>query len=110
MVFDGYHILYTEGREGDEGRGVEDLAPIPPLAEGDPVEVREITPSQHFTEPPPRYSEASLVKALERLGSGGRPPTPIISTSGREYAGGQRRFTPPSWGDGGEDHDRSSRS
>ena len=102
MVFDGYHILYTEGKEGDEGRGVEDLAPIPPLAEGDPVEVREITPSQHFTEPPPRYSEASLVKELERLGIG-RPSTysAIISTlSAREYVRvEQRRFFPTELGE-----------
>jgi DNA topoisomerase-1 len=102
MVFDGYHVLYTEGKEGDEGRGVEDLAPIPPLAEGDPVEVREITPSQHFTEPPPRYSEASLVKELERLGIG-RPSTysAIISTlSAREYVRvEQRRFFPTELGE-----------
>jgi DNA topoisomerase I len=102
MIFDGYHVLYTEGKEGDEGRGVEDLAPIPPLAEGDPVEVREITPSQHFTEPPPRYSEASLVKELERLGIG-RPSTysAIISTlSAREYVRvEQRRFFPTELGE-----------
>ncbi len=102
MVFDGYHVLYTEGREGGEGRGVEDLSPIPPLAEGDQVEVREITPSQHFTEPPPRYSEASLVKELERLGIG-RPSTysAIISTlSAREYVRvEQRRFFPTELGE-----------
>ena len=102
MIFDGYHILYTEGREGGEGRGVEDLAPIPPLAEGDRVEVREIVPSQHFTEPPPRYSEASLVKELERLGIG-RPSTysAIISTlAAREYVRvEQRRFFPTELGE-----------
>src|SRR5919106_1246196 len=86
MVFDGYHVLYTEGREKEEGRQVEDLPPIPPLAQGDRAEVKQITPSQHFTEPPPRFSEASLVKELERLGIG-RPSTysAIISTlSARE--------------------------
>ncbi|HEU5040045.1 MAG TPA: type I DNA topoisomerase, partial [Gemmatimonadales bacterium] len=102
MIFDGYHVLYTEGKEGDEGRGVEDLAPIPPLAEGDRVDVREITPSQHFTEPPPRYSEASLVKELERLGIG-RPSTysAIISTlAAREYVRvDQRRFFPTDLGE-----------
>ena len=102
MIFDGYHVLYTEGRESEEGRGVEDLPPIPPLAEGDQVEVREITPSQHFTEPPPRYSEASLVKELERLGIG-RPSTysAIISTlSAREYVRvDQRRFFPTELGE-----------
>jgi len=102
MIFDGYHVLYTEGRETEEGRGVEDLSPIPPLSQGDPVEVREITPSQHFTEPPPRYSEASLVKELERLGIG-RPSTysAIISTlSAREYVKvEQRRFFPTELGE-----------
>jgi DNA topoisomerase I len=102
MVFDGYHILYTEGREKEEGRQVEDLPPIPPLNQGDTVEVREITPSQHFTEPPPRFSEASLVKELERLGIG-RPSTysAIISTlSAREYVKvDQRRFFPTELGE-----------
>ena len=81
MMFDGYHVLYNEGREAEEGKSVEDLAPIPPLELGDQVEVRAITPTQHFTEPPPRFSEASLVKELERLGIG-RPSTyaSIIST------------------------------
>ena len=102
MVFDGYHVLYTEGREKEEGRQVEDLPPIPPLVQGDPVAVKEITPSQHFTEPPPRYSEASLVKDLERLGIG-RPSTysAIISTlSAREYVRvEQRRFFPTELGE-----------
>ncbi len=65
-------------------------------------EVREITPSQHFTEPPPRFSEASLVKELERLGIG-RPSTysAIISTlSAREYVKvEQRRFFPTELGE-----------
>src|SRR6185437_10642829 len=87
LVFDGYHTLYMEGREKEEGKTMDDLPPIPPLEVGERVEVREITPSQHFTEPPPRFSEASLVKELERLGIG-RPSTysAIISTlSTREY-------------------------
>jgi DNA topoisomerase I len=102
MVFDGYHVLYTEGREKEEGKTMDDLPPIPPLAVGDQVEVREITPSQHFTEPPPRFSEASLVKELERLGIG-RPSTysAIISTlSAREYVRiDQRRFFPTDLGE-----------
>ncbi len=102
LVFDGYHVLYTEGREKEEGKTMDDLPPIPPLAQGDRVEVREITPSQHFTEPPPRYSEASLVKELERLGIG-RPSTysAIISTlSAREYVKvEQRRFFPTELGE-----------
>jgi DNA topoisomerase I len=102
LVFDGYHVLYTEGREKEEGKTMDDLPPIPPLAVGDQVEVREITPSQHFTEPPPRFSEASLVKELERLGIG-RPSTysAIISTlSAREYVRvEQRRFFPTGLGE-----------
>jgi DNA topoisomerase-1 len=102
LVFDGYHVLYMEGREKEEGKTMDDLPPIPPLAQGDPVEVREITPSQHFTEPPPRFSEASLVKELERLGIG-RPSTysAIISTlSAREYVKvEQRRFFPTELGE-----------
>ncbi|HEX6643772.1 MAG TPA: type I DNA topoisomerase [Gemmatimonadales bacterium] len=102
IVFDGYHVLYSEGREVEEGKSVEDLSPIPPLDKGDAVEVREIVPSQHFTEPPPRYSEASLVKELERLGIG-RPSTysAIISTlTAREYVRvEQRRFFPTPLGE-----------
>ena len=102
LVFDGYHTLYTEGREKEEGKTMDDLPPIPVLVSGDQVEVREITPSQHFTEPPPRFSEASLVKELERLGIG-RPSTysAIISTlSAREYVRvEQRRFFPTELGE-----------
>lgn len=102
MIFDGYHTLYTEGREAEEGRSVDDLPPIPPLVAGDRVEVQEIIPNQHFTEPPPRFSEASLVKELERLGIG-RPSTysAIISTlTAREYVRNeQRRFFPTELGE-----------
>jgi DNA topoisomerase-1 len=102
MVFDGYHVLYVEGREAGEGKTMDDLPPIPVLVAGDRVEVRRITPSQHFTEPPPRYSEASLVKELERLGIG-RPSTyaQIITTlAAREYVTlDQRRFRPTELGE-----------
>jgi len=102
LVFDGYHTLYLEGREKEEGKTMDDLPPIPPLARGDTVEVREITPSQHFTEPPPRFSEASLVKELEQLGIG-RPSTysAIVSTlTAREYVRvDQRRFFPTDLGE-----------
>jgi DNA topoisomerase I len=102
LVFDGYHTLYLEGREAEEGKSMDDLPPIPPLAVGDRVEVRQITPNQHFTEPPPRFSEASLVKELERLGIG-RPSTyaQIISTlTAREYVRlEQRRFLPTELGE-----------
>ena len=95
LLFDGYHAIYMEGHEREEGRSIDDLAALPALAKGDPVDVRAIVPSQHFTEPPPRFSEASLVKELERLGIG-RPSTyaAIISTlTDREYVQlEQRRF------------------
>src|SRR2546430_17096140 len=71
VLFDGYHVLYHEAHEPEEGKTLEDLPPIPPLVEGDVVTVRQITPTQNFTEPPPRFSEASLVKDMGRLGSGG---------------------------------------
>lgn len=74
---------------------------LPPLDEGDRVPLKAITPEQHFTEPPPRYSEASLVKALEEYGIG-RPSTyaSIIQTlKDREYVDLEnRRFTPTSTG------------
>jgi len=70
-LFDGFSRVYTEGRdEGEE----EAERTLPPLAEGDPTTVAEVVPTQHFTEPPPRFTEASLVKSLEEHGVG-RPST-----------------------------------
>jgi DNA topoisomerase I len=74
ILFDGYHRLYHEAREADEGRTLDDLAPLPVLAVGDKAKLMDIVPAQHFTEPPPRFSEASLVKELESKGIG-RPST-----------------------------------
>ena len=71
-VFDGFARAYTEGR--DEGDEEEVERQLPPLSQGDEVAVTEVTPAQHFTQPPPRYSEATLIKALEELGIG-RPST-----------------------------------
>ncbi|MEO5704741.1 MAG: type I DNA topoisomerase [Candidatus Limnocylindrales bacterium] len=81
-LFDGFSRVYTEGR--DEGRDSRDGAEaaddedtsgrLPALAEGDETTVSDITTTQHFTEPPPRFSEASLIKALEEHGIG-RPST-----------------------------------
>jgi DNA topoisomerase-1 len=102
VLFNGYRVLYHEGHEAEEGTSPDEFAPIPPLAAGDPVTVRGITPTQHFTEPPPRYSEASLVKKLEELGIG-RPSTyaSIISTlRERWYATAKdRRFAPTPQGE-----------
>lgn len=94
----GFLLVYQES-DDDEGQekalGEEKL--LPELKEGDSVELKEIRADQHFTEPPPRYSEASLIKTLEEHGIG-RPSTyaSIISTlQNREYVIlDQKRFTP----------------
>lgn len=76
----GFMKVYKESH--DDGKGPNDQEKmLPPINEGDRIDLKEILPLQHFTEPPPRYSEASLVKALEEHGIG-RPSTysSIIST------------------------------
>jgi DNA topoisomerase I len=70
-VFDGFSRVYTEGQD-DAAEEAERT--LPPLREGDPTRVSAVTPAQHFTEPPPRYTEATLIKALEEHGIG-RPST-----------------------------------
>lgn len=83
----GFIQVYQEGVD-DSSLDDEDEKLLPPLKVGDIVDLLKIRPEQHFTEPPPRYSEASLVKALEEYGIG-RPSTyaAIISTlQHREYA------------------------
>lgn len=73
LVFDGFLKLYRAGRdEGEEDENKESHLPL--LTEGDPIQKEKIIPEQHFTQPPPRFSEASLVKKLEELGIG-RPST-----------------------------------
>lgn len=73
LVFDGFIKLYTEGRDDtDEDQDAE--ARLPKMAEGEHADLVEATNSQHFTQPPPRFTEASLVKRLEELGIG-RPST-----------------------------------
>ncbi len=97
-AFDGYLRVYREGRDdaGADGEG-EDERKLPPLAAGEPMALVEAAPNQHFTEPPPRFSEASLVKRLEELGIG-RPSTyaAIISVlQDRNYVRlEKRRFVP----------------
>jgi DNA topoisomerase-1 len=71
VLFDGYLAVYEEGRDDEEG---EDGGRLPIINEGAVAKVVEARADQHFTEPPPRYSEASLVKKLEELGIG-RPST-----------------------------------
>jgi len=70
MLFDGFLKVYDEGRDeegDDEGR-------LPQIMQGEPAEKRSVTPTQSFTQPPPRYTEATLVKRMEELGIG-RPST-----------------------------------
>jgi DNA topoisomerase-1 len=102
MKFAGFLALYRESREDGESKPLEDEQALPALEIKEEVPVTSITPVQHFTEPPPRYSEASLVKELERLGIG-RPSTyaSIVTTLvDRRYAVlEQRRFQPTELGD-----------
>src|SRR5437867_2751401 len=102
VKFDGYQRLYKEVREAGEGKALEEEQGLPVVRKGEEIPVKAITPWQHFTEPPPRYSEASLVKELERLGIG-RPSTyaSIVSTLvDRRYAMlEQRRFFPTQLGE-----------
>jgi DNA topoisomerase-1 len=79
LVFDGFIRVYTEGRDEDGDEETE--ARLPELVDDQVLRMLEVLPEQHFTQPPPRYTEASLVKALEELGIG-RPSTyaSIIST------------------------------
>ena len=80
--FAGFMKLYIEGVDDTtEDAGTQNARPdnseecvLPPLAEGDRLDLRELLPEQHFTQPPPRYSEATLVKTLEEYGIG-RPST-----------------------------------
>ena len=96
LVKPGYMSVYQEGT--DDALAADDSDHVlPPMSEGDAVQLTALAAEQHFTEPPPRYSEASLVKALEEHGIG-RPSTyaSIISTlQDREYVEmDSRRFVP----------------
>lgn len=94
LVFPGFIGVYMEGVDDAEE---EEGAKLPPLLEGDVLPVDKLYGEQHFTQPPPRFSEASLVKSLEEYGIG-RPSTyaTIISTlQAREYAIlDKKRFVP----------------
>ncbi|HEY4304391.1 MAG TPA: type I DNA topoisomerase [Gemmatimonadaceae bacterium] len=102
VKFQGFLVLYRETREEGDSKALEDEQALPVIELGENVPCRGITPSQHFTEPPPRFSEASLVKELERLGIG-RPSTyaSIISVlADRRYVElVQRRFFPTEIGE-----------
>ncbi|XDZ51178.1 type I DNA topoisomerase [Neisseriaceae bacterium CLB008] len=100
MTFAGFLAVYEE--DVDDSADKEDQAKLPVLNEGDVLPVDKLYGEQHFTQPPPRFSEASLVKSLEEFGIG-RPSTyaSIISTlKDREYVTvDQKRFLPTDTGD-----------
>src|ERR671937_1048189 len=79
MTFDGFRRVYFEGRDDAPDEDAE--AALPRLTTDQVLRLLELLPEQHFTQPPPRFTEASLVKALEENGIG-RPSTyaPTIST------------------------------
>ena len=75
VKFDGFLTLYQEDKDDDEDKKDDDKdRRLPPMNEGDTTKLVDVKPNQHFTQPPPRYTEASLVKVLEEMGIG-RPST-----------------------------------
>ena len=100
LVFAGFLSVYQEGQDEDDES--EDAKKLPEMAAGDVLPVDKLYGEQHFTQPPPRFNEATLVKALEEFGIG-RPSTyaSIIKTlKDREYVVvEQRRFQPTDTGD-----------
>ena len=103
--FDGFLAVYEEGKDQKDEDDEELKHRLPAVTQGEVLKFKAIEPEQHFTEPPPRFNEATLVKELEANGVG-RPSTyaSILSTiQEREYVkkeGG--RFTPTELGDGGD--------
>jgi DNA topoisomerase-1 len=102
VKFQGFTRLYLEATEAGDHRRLDDLEPLPPMDEGDVAERERIDPRQHFTQPPPRFSEASLVKELEKQGIG-RPSTYAQTLStivDRGYVElEQKRFNPTDLGE-----------
>jgi DNA topoisomerase I len=102
VKFQGFTRLYLDTTEAGDHRRLDDLEPLPELEEGDLSVLRDLKANQHFTQPPPRFSEASLVRELEKLGIG-RPSTyaQIISTlQERGYVDAEKaRFIPTPLGD-----------
>jgi DNA topoisomerase-1 len=98
VKFPGFMKVYIEGNDD----GTEEESFLPPIEEGQTLEQKEIEPSQHFTQPPPRYSEARLVKTLEERGIG-RPSTyaPTLETvQKRGYVAlEEKRFIPTELGE-----------
>ncbi len=85
--FDGFQAVYKEGKDQKDEEDAEESNRLPQVSEGETLKLKSIEPEQHFTEPPPRFTEATLVKELEADGVG-RPSTyaSILSTiQEREY-------------------------
>jgi DNA topoisomerase-1 len=90
LKFAGFYAVWPREEDGDT---------LPPLAAAEPLDLRKLAPEQHFTQPPPRFTEASLIKELEERGIG-RPSTyvPIVSTiQDRGYVEQQERRFVPTW-------------
>lgn len=102
VKFSGFTRLYLEAKEEGDHRRLDDMEPLPALDQGERATLSGLDPKQHFTQPPPRFSEASLVKELEAQGIG-RPSTyaAIISTLvDRDYVLlEKRRFEPTDLGE-----------
>jgi DNA topoisomerase I len=81
IKFKGFIVVYREDHDAGDAKDDLDMSALPPLTEGELLDLLKLWPEQHFTQPPPRYTEATLVKALEEQGIG-RPSTyaPILST------------------------------
>jgi DNA topoisomerase-1 len=99
VKFPGFRQLYEEARDDDKSEEAEQqlASPLPAMDVGDALALRDLKPEQHFTEPPPRFTEATLVKALEENGIG-RPSTyaPIMSTiQDRGYVEREQRQLKP---------------
>jgi DNA topoisomerase I len=99
LKFPGFMKIYVEGN--DDGTTEEDRL-LPPLAKGDQIQMQSVTPKQHFTQPPPRYTEARLVRTMEELGIG-RPSTyaPTLETiQKRGYVAiDEKKFVPTELGE-----------
>ena len=101
MKFPGFRVLSIEDRAANSDDEDDEAAPLPELNDGDPLKCHGLSPEQHFTEPPPRYSEATLVRVMEEQGIG-RPSTyaPTIATlMDRSYVTKDKgRFVPSKLG------------
>ena len=99
VAFSGFTAVYEESTD-DEKQG-ESGKPLPPFAEGDALTALSIEPSQHFTQPPARYTEASLVRAMEERGNRAvRPPMRRPSRPSRAATMSPRKAAacvPPRW-------------